>query len=174
LLGGAKTGPTFAFGSSPTMSGLKIARKTKTARMPTATSADLFRRTGAAMARHLSERVGDGASSACGAPVWTGLTRSLLSPAVEPEVQEVGEQVEEDHRQREQEERRLQHRVVALVDRLDDEEPDAGYEKTYSTVIAPPMMKPSESATSVMIGSIALRSPCFHTVDQFESPSPAR
>src|SRR6187200_1169728 len=125
LLGGAKTGPTFAFGSSPTISGLKIARKTKTARMPTATIADLFRRTGAAIARHLSERVGDGASSACGAPVWTGLTRSLLHPRVESEVEEVGEQVEEDHRQREQEECRLQHRIVALVDRLDDEESDA-------------------------------------------------
>src|SRR6188508_350708 len=125
LLGGAKTGPTFAFGSSPTMSVLKIARKTKTARMPTATSADLFRRTGAVMARHLRERVGDGASSACGAPVWTGLIRSLLHPRVEPEVEEVGEEVENDHRQGEQEERRLQHRIVALVDRLDDQEPDA-------------------------------------------------
>jgi hypothetical protein len=31
-LGGANTGPTFSFGSSPMMSGPKMARKTKTAR----------------------------------------------------------------------------------------------------------------------------------------------
>src|SRR6188508_2541306 len=103
-LGGANTGPTFSFGSSPMMSGPKMAKKTKTARTPTASSADLFRKTGAAMARHLRERVGDGASSACGAPVWTGLTWSLRHPRIESEVQEVGEQVEEDHRQRQQKE----------------------------------------------------------------------
>ena len=48
--------------------------------------------------------------------------------------------------------------------------PRPGYENTYSTVIDPPMMKPSESATSVMIGSIALRSPCLRTIVQFFSP----
>ena len=45
-----------------------------------------------------------------------------------------------------------------------------GYENTYSTVIAPPMMKPRDSATSVITGSIAFRKPCFQTVAQFERP----
>ena len=48
--------------------------------------------------------------------------------------------------------------------------PMPGYEKTYSIVIEPPMMKPSESAISVMIGSSALRKPCLRTIAQFESP----
>src|SRR5262245_40309325 len=125
-LGGSKTSPTFAFGSPSRSRSPKIARKTKTARMNTATIADLFRNTGAAMARQFSERVGDGASSMGGAPVWTGLTRSLRHPRIELEVEEVGEEVEGDHRERKQEECGLQHRVVALVDRLDDEEPDTG------------------------------------------------
>jgi hypothetical protein len=32
------------------------------------------------------------------------------------------------------------------------------------------MMKPRESAIRVMMGRRAFRSPCFHTVAQFESP----
>ena len=79
------------------ISGPKIARKTKKASIATATMADLFRRTGATIARQFSERVGEGASSTGGAPVWTGLIDSLRHPRVEPEVEEVGEQVEEDH-----------------------------------------------------------------------------
>jgi hypothetical protein len=48
-------------------------------------------------ARQLSERVGDGASSTAGAPVWTGLTVSLRHPRIELEVEEVRNEVEEDH-----------------------------------------------------------------------------
>src|SRR6185437_1243595 len=124
-LGGSKTSPTFAFGSPSIRSGPKIARKTKTASIPTAKSADLFRSTGAAMARHFRERVGDAVSSTGGAPVWTGLTWSLRHAWVELEVEEVGDEVEEDHRERQQQERCLEHGIVALVDGLDDEEPDA-------------------------------------------------
>src|SRR4029079_1126776 len=124
LLGGSKTAPTFAFGSPAMSRSPKTARKTKNASIASATSADLFCSTGAATARHLSERVA-GASSAGGAPVWTGLTRSLLDPPGEVEGEEVGEQVEEDDREREQQEGALEHAVVALVDRLDDEEADA-------------------------------------------------
>ena len=167
-LGGSNTSPTFAFGSPPMSSGPASARKTNTPRTKTATIADLLRRTGPRS--HATSASGSGGRLLDG---WrtrlNGAHPVTPCPRIELEVQEIGEQVEEDHRQREEEERRLQHRVVALVDRLDDEETDPGYEKTYSTVIAPPMMKPSDRATSVT-GSIAFRKACFQTVDQFERP----
>ena len=68
-LGGSNTSPTCAFGSPSMSSGPASARNTNTPSTKTATIADLLRRTGAAIARHFKERVGEGASSTGGAPV---------------------------------------------------------------------------------------------------------
>ena len=138
-------------GSPPTSSGPKSPRKTKTSTRPrpSLTCSQDGRDDCAPL-----QRAGRGGRLLDRRGACSDRAHSLRHPRVELEVQEVGEQVEDDHRQREEEERRLQHRVVALVDRLDDEEADARIrEDVLDGDRAPPMMNPSERATSVMTGA---------------------
>ena len=105
-------------------SGPKTARKTKNAEDADRDQRGLVAQDGRRnRSADFSERVGE--ARLLDEPTRRAGRDSFGHPRVELEVEEVGEQVEEDHRQREEQERRLQHRVVALVDRLDDQEPDA-------------------------------------------------
>ena len=100
--------------------------------------------------------------------------RSCLNhPRVELHVQEVGDEVEEDHREREEEEDRLQHGPVALVDRLDRLEADARVREDVLDRDRAADDEAEREAISVVIGSRALRRPCLRTIAQLEDPSRA-
>src|SRR5262245_26256048 len=69
------------------------------------------------------------ATAACSSNAVGGsdgtLTSRLHDPRVEFHVEQIGDQVEEDHRERQEKEDRLEQWPVALVDRLDGLEPQA-------------------------------------------------
>src|SRR5437763_807670 len=59
-------------------------------------------------------------------------------PRIDHEVEEIHDQVEEDHAGRDDQDRALNHGVVPMVDGVDDELSHAGRENTCSTTIVPP------------------------------------
>src|SRR5215210_5851675 len=116
LLGGSKTSPTFVFGSWERRSGLRSAIATKAKRIASPPTA-------CGRARTSRRRASPGPAGRPRQPSGSP-SRSRHHPRVELEVKEVGDEVEEDHGEGEEQERSLQNRVVALVDGLDDGEPD--------------------------------------------------
>src|SRR6185503_5159577 len=86
---------------------------------------------------------------------------AVRDPGVEPAIEDVGEQVEEDDQAREHEGHRHDHRRVVGEDRADQERADAGTRKICSVTIAPPNTSGICSATSVTTGMSALRTTCF-------------
>ena len=96
-----------------------------------------------------------------------GDAHDVPHPRVEEGIEEVGAQVEEDHRRAEDEEEALEHRQVGRVAApRRSARPSPGHEKTVSTAIAPERTKPKLIAISVVEGSSALRTAWrFRTCD---------
>ena len=81
--------------------------------------------------------------------------RSCPDPRVEPAVDEVGGEVRQHDRDRQDQEDALEDRVVAGLEGLLGQRPEPGQLNTTSTVIAPAMMKPRLMPMSDTVGSRA-------------------
>src|SRR2546422_3487110 len=129
--GAPKTGPTCLCKSYGAIQGARRAPRMTMDRITAPARAEGRRRI-VSQTTPRRERIGSVSMTAPGSRSATLIRRlladerrSFVDPRVEPDVEEIRDQVEEDDRNRQQQEGALQHRIVALKDGVVDGAPDA-------------------------------------------------
>ena len=88
----------------------------------------------------------------------------VSDPGVDDRVQQIGDQVEQRERDREQEHRRLDDRIVTVLDGIGDERTQATKTRVLSTSTVATSRNPIWSEVTVRTGMSALRRPCLTTM----------